>query len=588
MRTHLKRLFFVPFFALLILNSCQNDVTDITPPNASEALLAESQLTEDINATAIMDGSYDNIIDHASCLSVELPITVIVHGLEIHIDSPEDFKVIERIFKEFDNDEDVLDIVFPITVIKANHDEVVIENKEALRALAQECNGENEPDEDIECIDFVYPLTFSIYNADFQVIETVNIENDTQLYRFIQRVKKSEVFASLNFPVTMKLADGTEIVVNNNAQLQQTIEDAKDACDEDDDNDYGDDDFTLEQLNTVLTSCPWVVYEFQRNQDDLVEVYHEYVVVFKEDGVVKVKARNGDMYTGTWTSEVTDNGALISLQFDMLTDFNLQWHVYDLDDGRIKLFQEGGNRVILKKNCDIIFDITKERIENYLQECLWRIARLQVDGSDNEADYIGTPLKFFPDNVVKIRVNGEFVQGTYQVLPANNGFVLQITLDGRPNLQLEWFVTVLEADLIKLEALGHTNSNMVLRRFCPASDADINYINDVLISSNWEVAKYYIVDGQVNNTENYMGYNIEFLESGYIKVTDPNNGIIDGSWLAYRNEVLYLGMNYGIEPPFQALNHRWKIAQVSETRIELHDLDSNGNVERILVLEVKV
>ncbi|MFH4967101.1 hypothetical protein V8G61_02755 [Gaetbulibacter sp. M240] len=588
MRTHLKRLFFIPFFALLFLTSCQDEVTDIMPPNSSEALLAESQLTNNINATAIMDGSFDNIIDRASCLSVELPITVIVKGLEIRIDSKEDFIVIERIFKEFDNDEDILDIIFPITIIKANHERVVIESKEALRALAVECRGENEPDDDIECIDFVYPLTFSIYNANFQVIETVTIENDARLYHFIQRVKRSEVFASLNFPVTMKLADGTEIVVNNNQQLQQTIEEAKDACDEDDDNDYGDDDFTLERLNTVLTSCPWVVYQFERNQDDLVEVYREYVVVFREDGVVKVKARNGDMYTGTWTTEVTDAGALISLQFDALTDFNLQWHVYDLDEGRIKLFQEGGNRVILKKHCDIIFEITKARIENYLQECLWRVARLQVDGIDNESDYIGTPLKFFADNVVKIRVNGEFVQGTYQVLPVNNGFVLQITLDGRPNLQLEWFVTVLEPGIIKLQALGRTNSDMVLRRFCPSVDGDINYINDILISNHWEVTKYYIVEGQVNNTENYAGYNIQFLESGHIKVTDPNNGLIDGSWLAYRNEGLFLGMNYGIEPPFEVLNHRWKIAEVSETEIVLHDFYANGEISRILILKVKV
>jgi len=171
----------------------------------------------------------------------------------------------------------------------------------------------------------------------------------------------------------------------------------------------------------------------------------------------------------------------------------------------------------------------------------------------------------------------------------NSGFILQITLDGRPHLQLEWFVKILEPGIIKLEALGRTNSNMVLRRVCPDGDGDINYINDVLISSTWEVAKYFIIEGEVNNTENYAGYTIEFLETGYIKVTDPNTGIIDGSWLAYRNEGLFLGMHYGIEPPFEVLNHRWRFAaNLSEGRIELHDKDANGNIERILVLEKKV
>ena len=43
-----------------------------------------------------------------------------------------------------------------------------------------------------------------------------------------------------------------EIVVNNNEELERTINEAKDACDEDDDNDYGDDDFTKERLDEYI------------------------------------------------------------------------------------------------------------------------------------------------------------------------------------------------------------------------------------------------------------------------------------------------------------------------------------------------
>ena len=120
MKTKMRLLLLIPFFALLLFTSCQDEVLEITPPEESEALVAESTLTSLISATSIMDGSADNIIDNASCLSVELPVTVIVRGLEITIDSREDFKVIEAIFKEFDDDEDRLDIVFPITIVLAN------------------------------------------------------------------------------------------------------------------------------------------------------------------------------------------------------------------------------------------------------------------------------------------------------------------------------------------------------------------------------------------------------------------------------------------------------------------------------------
>jgi hypothetical protein len=582
MKTNLRTLLLIPFFALLLFTSCQDEVIDITDPNETETLVAESTLTNLMSSTSIMDGSADNIIDNASCLSVELPVTVIVKGLEITIDSREDFKVIEAIFKEFDDDEDNLDIVFPITIVLANYEEVVIQNREALAELVKECRGENEEDDDIECIDFQYPISFSVYNGDFQVLDVITIENDRQLYRFIKRVKNAEVLASLNFPVTMELADGTEIVVNNNIELQRTIEDAKDICDEDDDNDYGDDDFTKERLDEYLKICPWVVHEFERNNQDNTAEYKEYALNFKEDGVVVMRARGGNMLTGTWSTRVTNRGALLKLEFETLADFTLEWVVYDIEYGKIKLFEVGGNRIIMKKNCDVVIDVTKERIENYLQECLWRIARLSVDGADNEKDYIGTPLKFFADNLVKLRVNGELVEGTYEIGVRNAGFILQITLDGRPDLKLEWLITFLEPGLIKLE---NANNRMILERHCPDTDDDLNVIDDALISGTWEITTYQ-VDG-VNKPEEFFMYTLDFIETGRVKVTDPNNGIFSGSWLSYRKDGLNLGLFFGNNAPFDDLNHRWKIKEITSDRIELKDLNANGGIERILVLERK-
>ncbi|MFL1011854.1 hypothetical protein [Flavisericum labens] len=582
MKTNMKTLLLIPFFALLLFTSCQEEAVEITPVDESEALAPESELTSLMLSTSTMDGSADNIIDGASCLAVELPITVKVNGLEIIIDSKEDFKIIEAIFKEFDDDEDRLDIVFPIAIIMANHEEIVIESRVALNELIAECRGENEPDDDIECIDFQYPISFSVYDTDFQIIDVINIESDRQLYRFITRVKNNEVFASLNFPVTMVLADGTEIVVSNNIELARTIKEAKDACDEDDDNDYGDDDFTKERLDKYLVTCPWVVYEYQRNSIDSTEDFKEFALNFKEDGVVVMRARGGDILTGSWSTRVTDRGALLKMEFENLADFTLEWFVYDIEEGKIKLYQEGGNRIIMKINCDVVIDITKERIENYLQKCLWRVARLSIDGADNEKDYIGTPLKFYENNVVKLRVNGELVEGTYQIGFRNVGFTLQIMIEGRPNLKLEWLITFLEEGLIKLE---NANNKMILERHCPDVDGDLNYLDDVLTNGLWEVAAYHV--GNVNKPEPYYMYTLDFRITGRVVVTDPNNGVFSGAWLSYRKEGLNLGLYFGINEPFAQLNHRWKIKEIAPKRIELKDLNANGVIERILVLEKK-
>ena len=120
---------------------------------------------------------------------------------------------------------------------------------------------------------------------------------------------------------------------------------------------------------------------------------------------------------------------------------------------------------------------------------------------------------------------------------------------------------------------------MVLRRHCFDVDGDLLLIDQYLKLGTWEVALY--KEGDTNLTENYLMYSINFLINGWVKVTDPNNGTINGSWLSYRNEGLYLGLNFGLEPPFKDLNYRWKIVSVSETRIELKDFSSSGTVERV-------
>ena len=578
MKTRLNLLYVLPFFALLMMASCQEEAVEITDPNTQETFMAESNLATLITNTSTNDGSSDNIIDRANGFSVNLPITVYVNGIEVVVNSEDDFDQIESIFDDSDDDDDTIEIVFPITVTLSDYTQVVINSQAELDALRE--NHSHEDDDDIECIDFKYPLAISIYNLNFQVIDVVTINNDEQLHHFIRNLEGG-VLASLNFPVSMVYADGSTIQVNNNQELENVIKEARNACDEDDDNDWNDDDFTKERLDQLLTTCPWIVHDVRRNDNNLTDQYREYVMIFKEDGSVKVRKRNGDVLSGTWSTRVTDRGAKITLNFDSLVDFNLEWYVYDIDHGKIKLFTEGGNRIILEKACDIVVDYSIDRIQNILKECLWRVERLYVDGVENEADYIGTPLKFFNDGVVKIRVDGEFVSGTWTVFAVNAGYALKIQLEGRPHLQLQWLITFLESNLIKLE---NQNSAMVLKQHCPDGDEDVSYINAILNTGIWDIAKYQV--GDENLSDQFNMYGIDFLETGGLKVLNPNNVIVDyGAWLTYRNEGLFLGLNFGTDSNFNMFNHRWKIVSISENRIELKDLSANGTIERLLVFE---
>ena len=118
----------------------------------------------------------DNIIDGASCLSVELPVTVTVNGITLEINDDDGYEDIEDIIDLFDDDIDTVEIAYPITVILPDYSTVVVNSDAELAALTANCVGENEDDDDIECIDFQYPITASIYNSNNDLIDSITLK----------------------------------------------------------------------------------------------------------------------------------------------------------------------------------------------------------------------------------------------------------------------------------------------------------------------------------------------------------------------------------------------------------------------------
>lgn len=582
----LKNMFFIFMLSFVFLfTGCQDEVNEIIQGTEEEELLvANSTVAMLMKSTATKDGSKDNILDNASCFTMQLPVNVYVNGLEIIVDSEEDFDTIEDIFDEYYDDDDYLEYVYPIVIELSDYSEVTIENKEQLDEYVEAC--ENSEDDDIECVDFKYPLHYSVFDSNQNTIETVEINSDKDMYRFIKNIQSTDII-SLNFPITLVFTDETEMEINDMSSLEAALESGIEFCDEDDDNDYGDDDFDEERLEELLMKCPWIVHDLKRNHNDLTAEYKEYLIVFKEENVVKVRKRNGNVITGSWSIDGSSSGVVVKLEFDndLLEDFTLIWHVTDINYGRIKLYTENGNRIILEKKCDLVFDHDKERIKNILSECLWRITRLHFDGIEHDQKYIGTPLNFFENGIVKIRVKGDLIYGQWDIISPTAGttgeHVLVLGFDGRPELNLYWRINLLGDGQLKL---SNENSQLILDRFCENSDEDVEYINNILVEGDWMVALYETENG--NSTDIFNDYVLGFDENG--KIFGEGNGQnIFGSWLSYRNRDghLKLGLNFGDNDPFMEFNHRWKIKEINENRIELKDYSSTGSVERILVFE---
>lgn len=349
---HFYNLFFLSLFSLTFI-SCQDEISQIIEPAQGEVLEVNATVTNLVQRTVTNDGSRDNIIDNASCLQVQLPITVNVNGLIINVDSEEDFKAIEAVFDEFDDDLDHLEIFFPIEVILSDYSKITINTQDELEALIEDCEGENEMDDDIECLDFVYPISLSMYNSENQLTNTVKVENDDEFYKFIDDIDDTDIVV-VNFPISVFLYDGTERNIENMDMLENVIEEVKDMCDEDDDNDYDDDDCddcSQEQLTQLLKTCSWTVNKLEINDIEQTAQYTNYKLFFLDEGVLKA-INNGNEIFGTWKVDSSDNGILLKINFETLADFSFNWMLYEIeDDNEIDLRFED-NRFELEKYCD--------------------------------------------------------------------------------------------------------------------------------------------------------------------------------------------------------------------------------------------
>ncbi|MEN8797814.1 MAG: hypothetical protein ABF293_01115 [Flavobacteriaceae bacterium] len=356
MRKNLKLLTAMVFSLALLNTACRSEESELIEAPQNESLEANSRIADLLQRTALNDGSDDNIIDNASCLDIELPVTVNVNGLDIIVDSEEDLELIEDIFDEFDDDIDELEILFPITIVLADFTEVTINNFDELEDLAEDCAGENEDDDDIECADIQYPVEASIFDTNEELIGTISIDDDKELYLFIEDLDDTEI-VTIGFPISVMLSDGTVIEASNLDDLEEILDNADDDCDEDDDNDYNDDDCencNTELLTDVLTSCDdWYVDKLERNDMDLEDEYTGFFFSFTESGDIEV-TDGVDIFQGSWMSDGTGSNIVVTINVPELPDFNDEWMLHEIeqegDDNQVDL-RIGDDRLRFESDC---------------------------------------------------------------------------------------------------------------------------------------------------------------------------------------------------------------------------------------------
>jgi len=591
MSTRIKFLSIFILFTLLILSGCQNEVVEIIDPPNDQVITPNSAVADLVQRTSLKDGSHDNIIDQASCISLVLPVTVIANGLEITIDSEDDFKLLEQILDRLEEKEDILELIFPVNVILADHSKITIDNEDDFKALRDECK-EGGDDDDIECVDFKYPITLSIYDAENQLSDVITVNNDEELHDFFDDLDDNK-YCSFNFPITIVLSGGDEIVINNNDELEDIIKNAINDCDEDDDNDYNDDDVDDSKLIAILIDGKWEITYFFDNSD-ITEVFAGYIFTFKENG--RVLATDGiTTVEGKWSSNGDDGILELELDFGSERPFHeIQdgWYVLKFEESIIKLKDESSTNNSIKY---LTFERPtddpggdKPSISKVIVEGLWVVAKYVESDLNKTENYKGFKLDFNSEGWVLASNGEDKIEGTW--LEINHNGIDYFALDFGNVVPFDEFnedweivdVTETRIELKNVSGGDGLTEHLVLERLDDNTGGNtIPSLSAVLIEGKWIVANY--LESDLNKTENYKGFSLEFAENGTV-VASNDTETIEGTWSEITDSgVKKLSMDFGEAVPFNEFNDDWELVEYNETRVELKDLSGgDGSINKLI------
>lgn len=318
---------FVLFTVFLCISSgCQEESEEVALPPSEQVITSNSAIAGYIRSIALNDGSSDNIVDNASCTALVFPVTAVVNGHEILINSADDLKTVERILDASVNDHDTVSIIFPVAVILPDHTQLVINNAEEFEDIAEQCT-EGGHDEDIECVDFKYPLTFSVYDSQNQVSRVITINDDEELFSFFDRLEEGH-FAGFKFPITVIVAGGDEITVTNNDLLEDIIEDHMDDCDEDDDNDHNDDDADDTGLIAALLAADWKITHYFAGTDQT-QLFADFMITFPDDSTT-LSSDGVSSVTGEWDTNGDDGTLELELELGQESPFHTMPDIWDV------------------------------------------------------------------------------------------------------------------------------------------------------------------------------------------------------------------------------------------------------------------
>ena len=320
---------------LLSFGSCQKEEETIVR-DETQSFSANSPIAGLLSRTSQHPTAIDNVLDNSSCFSVQLPVTVIVNGQQIMVNSPSDYQTVQDAIDAFSTDDDLVNFVYPITIVYQNFQTLVLQDANDLDDALDDC-GDDDGFDEIDCISLVYPITINVYDSNNQLANTVVITSDSSMFNFLHNLS-GNVYVAISYPISAVNSNGQTVVINSNNELEDFIENSIDDCDDNSSGGGGNNPV----FSDVLTDGNWRITYFYDDGDETVN-YNGYNFTFNANGTVTA-VKNSTTINGTWSTYVDSGETKLNLNFDgiVLDELEDDWRIIEFSETQIRLRHTSG------------------------------------------------------------------------------------------------------------------------------------------------------------------------------------------------------------------------------------------------------
>ena len=164
----------------------------------------------------------------------------------------------------------------------------------------------------------------------------MSIATNAQLYNFVDDLEDAEI-VGIVYPIILKKTNGQLYTINNNIELEDTIDAAVDESNS---------GSNFPELHDILTNGTWHIsycyYDFDET-NTFAGYDFSFIGVGNEGNVIA--AKNNTFINGEWQVEINSSTQSLKLHFDdnVLHDLESEWKVKEYTSSYVRLKREGSS-----------------------------------------------------------------------------------------------------------------------------------------------------------------------------------------------------------------------------------------------------